>query len=506
MNNSFTNHTNDSIYKQNACFDQAIKRILRKDSISVIGEYKIGKTSFVISLIRELSTNKDYSNFLPIYINLMTCRTEDEILESILEVIFDDCPTIKDSFPNTDIYNCDVLDKLRILNRTIRYCNKNNIFLVLFIDQFDQLSVLKDLTDGFWSKLRGFAQEKSNLIIVTASRNEIKTLCHKGDIVGSQFWNTFSDVIFLSLMKDPLEIKNFLDSGFTLQDYEYLFKISGGHPCYLKIATRVYSSNKDSKSLDEITDLIFIELEEYFSTMIKLLEYDDLCKVNSFGLQYNYLKSLKYFLKDRDFTKQEYNNELNSFIKKGYIVKSNNVYMFFSNLFERFLREHFNHDKIINQKPEIYNGTDPYIFISYSHADSDIVFSQIEKLQKEGYRVWYDEGIPTSAKWKKNIEEKIDNCKKFIFFLSINSATSKEVNEEIERFKENKGKQTYINHFVMILLDDIKLCKTENTCDTVRFVISDCNGLRIPKDDDTYFDKLFNTLGTECKEGGKQNC
>lgn len=43
--------------------------------------------------------------------------------------------------------------------------------------------------------------------------------------------------------------------------------------------------------------------------------------------------------------------------------------------------------------PVAYKGTDPYIFISYAHKDSDIVLPIISRLQKDGYRVWYDEGI-----------------------------------------------------------------------------------------------------------------
>jgi len=499
MNNFSLNHSIDNIFKRCDLFALAINRITRKDSISIIGDYKIGKTSFIKSLIGEISINRAYSNYIPIYIDLIPYHYEDEILEAILEVIWEDS-NIKNAFPNTDIYNCEVLDKLRILNRAIRYCNKNNIFLVLFIDHFDQLSALKNLTDDFWSKLRGFAQDLSNLIIVTASRHDVKTLCHKGDIKGSQFWNTFSDIIFLNLFNDLKEIKEYLNINLEQEEIEYLYEIAGGHPCFLRIAEKIFSSNKTNKSLKEIADLIYSEFEEYFLKIIKLFEYDDDCKPNSFGLKFNYIKSLKSFLRDGDFTKQEFNNELNSLIKKGYIVKSKNDYKFFSTLFQRFLKEHFNHDEILNHKPEPYNGNDPYIFISYSHADSEFVISQIDKLQKEGFRVWYDEGIPTSAKWKKVIDEKIDNCQKFIFFISVNSSTSQEVNEEIARFKENKGKQTYNSQFVMILLDDIRSCKTEKTCDTVLFVISDCNGFRIPKDDDTYFVKLLSALGTVCKE------
>ena len=40
-----------------------------------------------------------------------------------------------------------------------------------------------------------------------------------------------------------------------------------------------------------------------------------------------------------------------------------------------------------------YEGQDKYIFVSYCHKDRAYVFPVIEQLTKDGYRVWYDEGI-----------------------------------------------------------------------------------------------------------------
>ena len=40
-----------------------------------------------------------------------------------------------------------------------------------------------------------------------------------------------------------------------------------------------------------------------------------------------------------------------------------------------------------------YKGSDNYIFISYAHKDIEEVLSFIERLQAEGFNVWFDEGI-----------------------------------------------------------------------------------------------------------------
>ena len=45
------------------------------------------------------------------------------------------------------------------------------------------------------------------------------------------------------------------------------------------------------------------------------------------------------------------------------------------------------------ERPFAYNGVEPYIFVSYSHKNCDRVWPVIDRLEKDGYRVWYDYGI-----------------------------------------------------------------------------------------------------------------
>lgn len=40
-----------------------------------------------------------------------------------------------------------------------------------------------------------------------------------------------------------------------------------------------------------------------------------------------------------------------------------------------------------------YEGDEKFIFISYAHKDSETVYPIIEKLNADGYRVWFDDGI-----------------------------------------------------------------------------------------------------------------
>ena len=79
-----------------------------------------------------------------------------------------------------------------------------------------------------------------------------------------------------------------------------------------------------------------------------------------------------------------------------------------------------------------YHGDEPYIFVSYSHKDSDKVFKEIKRLNEDGYRVWYDEGIAPGNEWTDEIASALENCSLFVVFLTKNSVMSPNVKNEID--------------------------------------------------------------------------
>ncbi len=81
-------------------------------------------------------------------------------------------------------------------------------------------------------------------------------------------------------------------------------------------------------------------------------------------------------------------------------------------------------------KPIAYEGDKPYIFVSYAHKDSDRVYQIINKLHEEGYRIWYDEGIPLAADYGEMLYKQIKACGVFLLFVSHNSVNSPDVQKE----------------------------------------------------------------------------
>jgi hypothetical protein len=47
-----------------------------------------------------------------------------------------------------------------------------------------------------------------------------------------------------------------------------------------------------------------------------------------------------------------------------------------------------------------YKGEDPYIFVSYAHADAALVYPELVRLKAHGFNIWYDEGIEPGQTWR----------------------------------------------------------------------------------------------------------
>lgn len=82
-------------------------------------------------------------------------------------------------------------------------------------------------------------------------------------------------------------------------------------------------------------------------------------------------------------------------------------------------------------KPACYEGTEPYIFVSYSHKDSAVVYPLIQAMNDHGLRVWYDSGIEISSSFWDVIAGHIQKSHGVIAFLSNNYTNSRNCTDEL---------------------------------------------------------------------------
>ena len=78
-----------------------------------------------------------------------------------------------------------------------------------------------------------------------------------------------------------------------------------------------------------------------------------------------------------------------------------------------------------------YEGKQPYVFISYSHKDTKLVFPILERLSQEGYRLWYDDGIDPGAEWPESIAEHLGNAAACIAMITNNYLSSDNCRREM---------------------------------------------------------------------------
>jgi hypothetical protein len=78
-------------------------------------------------------------------------------------------------------------------------------------------------------------------------------------------------------------------------------------------------------------------------------------------------------------------------------------------------------------------SSDSLIFVSYSNIDSHFVHPEIERLESQGYRIWYDKGdqLQPSQPWADDISRAIKECSCFIVFITQHAVESENVRIEI---------------------------------------------------------------------------
>ena len=86
-----------------------------------------------------------------------------------------------------------------------------------------------------------------------------------------------------------------------------------------------------------------------------------------------------------------------------------------------------------------YRGNEPYIFISYAHVDSKLVFEEIKRFNEMGFNVWYDEGIAPGNEWTDEIAEALSGCALFVLMVTPRSVDRVNVQNEVNyALDENK--------------------------------------------------------------------
>ena len=90
------------------------------------------------------------------------------------------------------------------------------------------------------------------------------------------------------------------------------------------------------------------------------------------------------------------------------------------------------------EKPIAYRGSEPFVFVSYAHADAELAYPIISGLQERGMRIWFDDGMDVGDIWDEVIPDHVEQCTAMLCLVSTRFTDSDNCLDEIHYAKEQK--------------------------------------------------------------------
>jgi serine/threonine-protein kinase len=210
----------------------------RPQSVSVVGERRIGKSS----LLYQLSLPEVQERFLPdrsllvvVFLDFQQLRNIS--LQDFFLVLINQ---IRRADPEIVTADSSGYRAFQQIQERLRERNKR---LVLLFDEFDAITSNPIFDREFYSFLRSVANN-SAVAYVTSSMNELQRLCYSSEIADSPFFNIFSTQHLKPFEKeDALELiaKPSEQAGIPLAAFaEDILDMAGLFPFYIQIACSSY--------------------------------------------------------------------------------------------------------------------------------------------------------------------------------------------------------------------------------------------------------------------------
>lgn len=456
-------------------FNEILSKIINLFPIGAFGA-GIYETEQRVYLIFETGFNNFFVTTLAKTANIDVVFTYSCLVAEKIDMIFKDIPT----FPIIPKFSSQIRIITKYIERKIGVIQKINaklgedaFKLVLGGDkEVDKFSVVREFADAIFSE-----DYKSTIgTSVFKIEQNFRNIGIKVRFVG---WDLPVQTQFKRLGKSYMsnakagilvfDIANRKSFEYIEKLYEDIIKASPeilliliGNKSDLK---RQVISSEGKNFAEKIGCILYIEnspdIREPVTDGLKLLALQlilkhlvvtDIAEIDSFKMSDNQKKQEKISNK-ANLLRRQFESDLDQRIKYQDIIKQ------LTNKKKLEVTEidgdgkHFL-DLDGNKFLRAYSGVEPFVFISYSHIDSKIVYREIEWLCEKGFNVWYDEGLPPSSNWEHEIPDKISKCDAFIVFISKNSVISKNVGREISyAIKYKSGK------ILLIFIEETNLPK-----------------------------------------------
>ena len=311
---------------------RALQMLGKRQSVSVIGPRKIGKTSLLFHISQPEVIQQhglDPSKHLFVYVNCEDLgRLDRDILYTLLMGEIADQATRQEHYVSFPVRPISHLEFERAIGQVCHL----NLKLILLFDEFELLSRNQNLGFEFFSGLRSLTT-RFDVAYLTVSRRPLLALPHSDEY--SPFFNIFVPLrlgLFSQLASRELIESSLAKAKASLSPtvIDSVLKLGGGHPFFLQVAGYWALELQETKNAP-------LESED-----IRILNQSVRGQIEShFTYYWNHLhKRERYVLATLPFAQEEerFREELEALVSLCLIVEKDSGYQYFSPLFRKFVR------------------------------------------------------------------------------------------------------------------------------------------------------------------------
>jgi hypothetical protein len=243
--------------------EQILGLLRNGQSVSLIGPRRIGKSSLLLHLCRPgvrepFGMQPSAAIFVMLDCQELGGSPPEEVYESLLMGLVDTA-----SNADLDLEATQHPGTYRALDRVLNEISKQNIPVVVLLDEFELLAANEHLTPYFFARLRGLTT-KYGLAFLTTSQRPLFAITAEEEILSSPFFNIFV-TLPLGLYSDD-EARSLFSSRladndicFSAELVSYLLDLVGPHPFFLHLGG--YHAYQALSQNDELTEETFNQLD-----------------------------------------------------------------------------------------------------------------------------------------------------------------------------------------------------------------------------------------------------
>jgi len=304
----------------------------RPQSVSIVGERRIGKSSLLNFIYNPLNRRKFLQNpdtYIFLFIDFQEKRGIDvhELFASLFDCL------IKEFRGQLEL---NLSPEYECFEKIVIFLDGLGYKLIMLFDEFELVTKNKNFKAEFYSFARSLANNY-NVAYLVASGRDLQTVCHSQEISDSPFFNIFSNIKLGQFTADELHDLVVVPSkraGYPMDQYvDFVYDLAGLYPFFIQMACApLFEFKKEyghlsKQLLEKVKEEFLDEAHVHFKQIWDVYDEDYHNVFLKLAAEKPLLASNQYLL--------------NHLLKSGYVKMHNTTPEIFSSSFNRFIQERY---------------------------------------------------------------------------------------------------------------------------------------------------------------------